>query len=99
MECRNKKNRHHTARQYTRQDMTSPSPRSIIRQHDIEEKGSTLQAKPWDDKRKQDNTKGWQWRQKFSKKELSSNVHRDLSGMDVTEFLVSTNQFLRTLMT
>ena len=84
MECRNKKNRHHTAIQYTRQDMTSPSPRNIIRQHDTKDKGPTLQAKPRDDKRKQDNTKGWQRRQNFSKKELSSYVHIDLSVMDVT---------------
>ena len=47
--------------------MTSPSPRNILTQHDIKDKGPTLQAKPRDDKRKQDNTKGWQRRQKFSK--------------------------------
>ena len=55
-ERRNKNNRHYIAIQYTRQDMTSPSPRNIIRQHDTVDKGPRLQAKPRDDKTEQDKT-------------------------------------------
>ncbi len=64
---RNRNNRHHISIQYTRQDLTRLSPRNITRQHDTIDRGPRLQAKPRNDKRKQDKTKGWQRRQNFSK--------------------------------
>jgi hypothetical protein len=66
-ERRNNNNRHHIAIQYTRQDMTSLSPRNITRQHDTIDRGSRLQAKHATTRR---NKRRLQRRQHFSKTEL-----------------------------